>query len=155
MSKENRMTKQSSLTLTPLVASLVAALALVACNRAEEPRTAGQVLDQTVSKVEQQAKEAGADLKAGGEKAADAMSDAGTKTANAVRDAAISVEVKAKLAQDPSLSALRIDVDTAEGRVDLRGTAPTVAARERATQLAQAVTGVTAVNNQLTIVAGS
>jgi Predicted periplasmic or secreted lipoprotein len=149
------MTRQSSLTLTPLLASLVAALALVACNRAEEPRTAGQVLDQTVNTVEKEAKEAGAEVRAGTEKAADAMSDAGAKTANAVRDAAISVEVKAKLAQDPSLSALRIDVDTADGRVALRGTAPSVAARERATQLAQAVTGVTNVTNELTIVAGS
>lgn len=149
------MTKQSSLTLTPLLASLVAAMALVACNRAEEPRTAGQVLDATVSKVEKQAKEAGAEVRAGSEKAAEVMSDAGAKASNAVRDAAISVEVKAKLAQDPSLSALRIDVDTAGGRVALRGTAPSAAARERATQLAQAVTGVTAVNNELTINAGS
>jgi hyperosmotically inducible protein len=155
MSKEIHMTKQASLTLTPLVASLVAAVALAACNRAEEPRTAGQAIDQTVAKAEKQAKEAGAEVRAGSEKAADAMAGAGAKTSNAVRDAAISVEVKAKLAQDPSLSALRIDVDTADGRVDLRGTAPSATARERATVLAQAVTGVTTVNNQLTIVAGS
>ena len=149
------MTKQSTLTITPLLASLVAAVALVACNRAEEPRTAGQALDETVAKVEKQAKEVGADVRAGSEKAADAMADAGAKTSNAVRDAAISVEVKAKLAKDPSLSALRIDVDTSDGRVALRGSAPTAAARDRATLLAQAVTGVTAVNNELTIVAGS
>ena len=149
------MTKQSTLTITPLLASLVAAVALVACNRAEEPRTAGQAVDETVAKVEKQAKEAGAEVRAGTEKAADAMADAGAKTSNAVRDAAISVEVKAKLAREPSLSALRIDVDTADGRVALRGTAPTAAARDRATQLAQAVTGVTAVNNELTITAGS
>ena len=149
------MINARSLTLGPLLASLVAAMALVACNRAEEPRTAGQVLDQTVSKVEQQAKEVGADVRAGTEKAADAMADAGAKGSNAVRDAAISVEIKAKLAQDPSLSALRIDVDTAGGRVALRGTAPTAEARERATQLAQAVTGVTAVDNELTVKTGS
>ena len=149
------MTKLSTLTITPLLASLVAAVALVACNRAEEPRTAGQALDETVAKVEKQAKEVGADVRAGSEKAADAMADAGAKTSNAVRDAAISVEVKAKLAKDPSLSALRIDVDTSDGRVALRGSAPTAAARDRATLLAQAVTGVTAVNNELTIVAGS
>ncbi|MES2960054.1 MAG: BON domain-containing protein [Pseudomonadota bacterium] len=149
------MTRQSSLTLTPLLASLIATVALVACNRPEEPRTAGQVVDQTVSKAEKQAKEVGAEVRAGTEKAADAMADAGAKTSNAVRDAAISVEIKAKLAKDPSLSALRIDVDTSEGRVALRGNAPTASARDRATQLAQAVTGVTAVNNELTIVAGS
>lgn len=124
----------------PVLASLIAAVALVACDRAEEPRTAGQVLDQTVTQVENKAKEIGADMRAGTGKAADA-----------VRDAAITVEVKAMLAQDPDLSALSIDVDTAAGRVALRGTAPTAAARERASQLARAVAGVTDVDNELSL----
>ena len=149
------MMNPRSLALTPLLASLIATVALVACNRAEEPRTAGQVLDQTVTQVENKAKEVGADMRAGGEKAADAVAAAGTKTADAVRDAAITVEVKAMLAKDPGLSALRIDVDTTAGRVALRGTAPTAAARERASQLAKAVTGVTGVNNELSVKAGS
>ena len=149
------MMNPRSLTLTPLLASLIATVALVACNRAEEPRTAGQVLDQTVTQVENKAKEIGADMRAGGEKAADAVAVAGTKTADAVRDAAITVEVKAMLAKDPGLSALRIDVDTTAGRVALRGTAPTAAARERASQLAKAVTGVTGVNNELSVKADS
>ena len=149
------MMNPRSLTLTPLLASLIATVALVACNRAEEPRTAGQVLDQTVTQVENKAKEIGADMRAGGEKAADAVAAAGTKTADAVRDAAITVEVKAMLAKDPGLSALRIDVDTTAGRVALRGTAPTAAARERASQLAKAVTGVTGVNNELSVKADS
>ena len=149
------MMNPRSLALTPLLASLIATVALVACNRAEEPRTAGQVLDQTVTQVENKAKEIGADMRAGGEKAADAVAAAGTKTADAVRDAAITVEVKAMLAKDPGLSALRIDVDTTAGRVALRGTAPTAAARERASQLAKAVTGVTGVNNELSVKADS
>lgn len=149
------MMNPRSLALTPLLASLIATVALVACNRAEEPRTAGQVLDQTVTQVENKAKEIGADMRAGGEKAADAVAVAGTKTADAVRDAAITVEVKAMLAKDPGLSALRIDVDTTAGRVALRGTAPTAAARERASQLAKAVTGVTGVNNELSVKADS
>lgn len=145
------MMNPRSLALTPLLASLIATVALVACNRAEEPRTAGQVLDQTVTQVENKAKEVGADMRAGGEKAADAVAAAGTKTADAVRDAAITVEVKAALAKDPGLSALGIDVDTTAGRVALRGTAPSAAARERASQLAKAVTGVTGVNNELSV----
>lgn len=149
------MMNPRSLTITPLLASLIATVALVACNRAEEPRTAGQVLDQTVTQVEKKAKEIGADMRAGGERAADAVAVAGTKTADAVRDAAITVEVKAMLAKDPGLSALRIDVDTTAGRVALRGTAPTAAARERASQLAKAVTGVTGVNNELSVKADS
>ncbi len=145
------MMNPRSLALTPLLASMIATVALVACNRAEEPRTAGQVLDQTVTQVENKAKEVGADMRAGGEKAADAVAAAGTKTADAVRDAAITVEVKAALAKDPGLSALGIDVDTTAGRVALRGTAPSAAARERASQLAKAVTGVTGVNNELSV----
>lgn len=68
-----------------------------------------------------------------------------------VKDAAITTAVNAKLAQDKSLSALRIDVDTVNGRVSLRGTAPDAAARERATTLASAVDGVVSVDNQLTV----
>lgn len=145
------MTNSRALTLTPLLASLVAAFALVACNRAEEPRTAGQVLDQSVEQVEQKSKEVSAEVRAGSEKAAEAVADSSVTAANAVRDAAISVEIKALLAKDPDLSALRIDVDTAGGRVALRGTAPSAAARERAAQLALAVSGVISVDNQLAI----
>lgn len=147
--------KQRSLTVIPLLASLIAATALVACNRAEEPRTAGQVLDQAVTQAENKAKEIGADMRAGGEKATDAVAVAGTKTADAMRDAAITLEVKAMLAKDPGLSALRIDVDTADGQVALRGTAPTDAARERASQLANAVSGVIGVKNELSVKASS
>ena len=117
------MMHERSLALIPLLASLVAAAALVACNRAEEPRTAGQGLDQTVTEVEKKAKEIGVDMRAVGEKAADAVTDAGIKTADAVRHAAISAEVKAILAKDPDLSALPIEVDTDAGCVALRETA--------------------------------
>lgn len=149
------MNNPRSLTYTPLLGSLVAAMVLVACNRTDEPRTAGQVLDQTVTKVEQKSKEIGADMRAGSDKAADAAKGAGTKTSDAIRDAAITIEVKALLAKEPGLSALRIDVDTAGGRVALRGSAPTASARERATALAKTVAGVTAVDNELAVKSGS
>lgn len=145
------MINPRALTLTPLLVSLAATLTLVACNRVEKPRTAGQVLDQSVEQVEQKAKEVSAEVRAGSEKAAEAVADSSVTAAKAVRDAAITVEVKALLAKDPDLSALRIDVDTAGGRVALRGTAPTAGARERAAQLALAVSGVTGVDNQLAV----
>jgi hyperosmotically inducible protein len=59
--------------------------------------------------------------------------------------------VNAKLAQDKTLSAMRIDVDTVDGKVSLRGTAPDPSARERATTLASAVDGVVSVDNQLVV----
>ena len=81
----------------------------------------------------------------------EATERAANDVSDKVKDAAITTAVNAKLAQDKSLSALRIDVDTVNGRVSLRGTAPDPAARERATTLASAVDGVVSVDNQLTV----
>lgn len=149
------MSNSSSITFAPLFASLIAAGSLVACNRTEPPRTAGQVVDQSIAKTENAAKEIAADARAAADRAAAATANAGAKASNAVSDAAITVEVKAMLAKDPNLSALAINVDTAGGRVALKGTAPTGAARDRATELARAVSGVTAVENELAVKAGS
>jgi len=85
-----------------------------------------------------------ADTKAATEKATQAI------TATAA-DISITAKVKAELAADPGLSALRIDVDTRDGRVALSGTAPTDTARERATSLAQSVQGVVTVDNRLLV----
>jgi len=68
-----------------------------------------------------------------------------------VSDAVITTTVNAELAKDPSLSALKIDVDTTDGRVVLHGSAPTEIARERATTLASNVKGVVSVDNQLVV----
>lgn len=149
------MPNHRSLTLAPLLASLIAAGSLVACNRADEPRTAGQAVDQAIAKTEDKARELSADARAAADRAAAATADASAKASNSVRDAAITVEVKALLAKDPNLSALGIDVDTAGGRVALRGTAPSATAKDRATELARSVSGVTAVDNELAVKAGS
>jgi hyperosmotically inducible periplasmic protein len=69
-------------------------------------------------------------------------------------DAGITAAIKSNLAADSELSALKIDVDTANGRVTLKGSAPTAAAAERAVTMAKAVTGVTSVDNQLTVSGG-
>jgi hyperosmotically inducible periplasmic protein len=71
--------------------------------------------------------------------------------ANKVGDAAITTLVNAELARDSQLSALRVDVDTVDGRVMLRGDAPNANARDRVTALAQRVDGVKSVDNQLSI----
>jgi osmotically-inducible protein OsmY len=75
-------------------------------------------------------------------------------TSSPASDATITAAVNARLAQDDELSALRIDVDTSEGRVALKGTAPNESARNRATQLASAVAGVRGVDNQLEVRSG-
>jgi hyperosmotically inducible protein len=94
--------------------------------------------------VKQDAKSAATNAGQATERAANDVSDK-------VKDAAITTAVNAKLAQDKGLSALKIDVDTVNGRVSLRGTAPDPSARERATTLASAVDGVVSVDNQLVV----
>jgi len=138
----------------PLLTAMAcaAALTLAACDRdANSDRTVGQKVDSGIAKAEQKAEKGGNEIKkevnSARETAGKAMDAAGSK----VKDAAITTGINAELAKDPSLSVLKIDVDTSEGRVALRGTAPNVAARERATQLAQRVDGVVSVENQLKV----
>ena len=131
--------------------ALAAALALAACDRQQEDRTAGQKIDSMIAKAEQQADQAATEVKkevdAARANAAPAMDAAASK----VKDAAITASVNAELARDSSLSMFKIDVDTSNGRVALRGTAPDVVARDRATLLAQRVDGVVDVDNQLQV----
>jgi len=139
-------------TLTPLLAALVAALALAACGRNNnEGMTAGQKVDETVGKVEQKTDEAKATAREAGQDAKVAATNAGDKVVSAVNDAAITTSINAELAKDSKLSAIKIDVDTAQGRVALRGSAPDAEAKDRATRIAAGVKGVTSVDNLLTI----
>ena len=95
-------------------------------------------------------------------KAGDAMKDAtrkaevsGAKTsgsmAGKVDDVAITASIAAEFGKDADLSAIKIDVDTKDGNVTLNGTAPTEAARNKATLLAKSIKGVASVSNKLTI----
>jgi hyperosmotically inducible periplasmic protein len=124
------MTVDTSRTLATALCAVAAAVALVACDRPVRERNA----DATVATAQR---------KAAGE-AVDTV-------ANKVGDAAITTLVNAELARDSQLSALRVDVDTVDGRVTLRGDAPNTNARDRATALAQRVDGVKSVDNQLSI----
>jgi hyperosmotically inducible periplasmic protein len=71
--------------------------------------------------------------------------------AEKVGDAAITASIKAGIAKDPELSALRVNVDTHDGKVALYGSAPNEAARQRAQAIAQNEKGVTAVENKLAV----
>ena len=93
----------------------------------------------------------GQDVKTAGHQASGDVREAGAEAGEKAKDAVITTAVNAELAKDSSLSATKIDVDTAAGRVALRGTAPSASARDRATQLASNVKGVRSVDNQLTV----
>ena len=111
-----------------------AALTLAACNRTDDGRTTGQQVDSTVAKVEQKTEEMQADAACGGREGQGLhrrCDGHGGCQGQGRGDHVIGLN--AELAKDSQLSALRINVDTVEGRVALKGTAPDSASRERAT----------------------
>ena len=128
------------------------ALGLAACSKTEES-TVGQRMDSAVEKTEQAAADARVKADNAMQNAENTAKDAANSAMTAVDDATITARVNASLAQDPDLSALKINVDTVNGKVTLNGPAPSTVARDRAESLAKAVDGVTAVNNQLVVTA--
>ncbi len=170
-------TKNTPLLRTATLAAAVAlALGLAACDKNDD-RTAGQKLDSAIAKTEAAAEDAKAKTEAAAHDASvkteemtqearqkmqetsqQAKADTREVTANAkaaVEDAGITARVNAGLAKDSELSALRIDVDTKEGVVTLTGPAKSEQAKERATQIARGVEGVSRVVNNLTINPGT
>ena len=156
MTSRNALIKTFSLTL-----AAAAAMSLAACGRNDD-RTAGQKLDSAIATTEAatdkaaaEIKKEGAEAKAAIERSADkaeaAVDKSAAKVAESTDDARITASVNAELVKDPSLSALKIDVDTNNGKVMLQGKAPNQAARDRATTLASNVKGVTSVENRLSI----
>jgi osmotically-inducible protein OsmY len=133
-----------------VIATTAVLLSLTACGQKEEA-TVGQKIDSAIANTEQAAQEAKQDMQA----AAGDMKREGEQAAQAVADtaadAAITTKVKAALAADTQLSALRIEVDTVAGVVSLTGPAPSADAADRATELAKAVEGVTTVQNKLVV----
>lgn len=137
-----------------LTATAVLGLTLAACGKPDDDRTVGQKIDGAVAAAEQRTEVAKAEAR---DAAAEVKADAKEATAEArasVDDAGITVAVNAALAGDPKLSALKIDVDTSNGRVELKGSAPDDSSRRRASDLARAVKGVVAVDNRLVVAKG-
>jgi osmotically-inducible protein OsmY len=155
------------------LASLSMALALGGCNKSDESQTAGQKLDSAIAKTEQAAAEAkrkteqsGAEMKAKTEetfaKAGETLKNATENAASSARgaaskaiekmdDMAITTAITAELVKDPDIKVLKINVDTRDGAVTIKGSAPTDAVRERAGAVAKTFSGVQSVDNQLVV----
>ncbi len=133
------------------ILAIAAALALSACGKAGEDRTAGQKVDAAINTMDKKTDAVSAEVKEGVDAAKQGAAGAMDTVADKARDAAITTQVNADLARDPELSVLKIDVDTIEGKVVLSGTAPNDAAKERAEAKALAVVGVKAVDNKLRV----
>ncbi|WP_343635115.1 BON domain-containing protein [Roseateles sp.] len=131
--------------------AVVAAVALTACGREDDDRTAGQRLDDGISKMEQKSEQAKADTRQAMDKMGNKMENTANKVGEAVDDAQITTSIKTALAGDPKLSALDVKVETDHGHVTLDGTAPDLAARDRAGSMALAAKGVQSVNNRIKV----
>ena len=154
------------------IASILAvsalALGLTACGRNEEP-TVGQRLDSAVEKTEQAAADARAKTEAAMDKA-DARMDQSAERAEAmakdlgesakqaantvmdkVDDATITSRVKTKFAEDTTVSAMAIGVETLKGVVQLSGFAANEAEKRRAAEIARSVPDVKDVRNNIII----
>ena len=114
------------------VASILAvsalALGLSACGKREDT-TVGQRLDSAVEKTEQAAADARVKAEGAMQNAESAAKDATHSAKGAIDDATITAQVNANLAKDPDLSAVKINVDTVNGKVTLNGPAPSTVAR--------------------------
>jgi osmotically-inducible protein OsmY len=142
-----------------------ALLALAACDSKQDGQTVGQKVDQTIASAKTAADDAKQSAKRGLDEAAqatkekseqlakksDELAQKAERAGQKVSDATITTAVKADIAKDPDLSALRVNVDTTDGKVSLTGTAPSETARQRARTIAMNEKGVTAVDNQLTV----
>lgn len=131
------MTRASN--LLTISAAVAAMLAVSACNKRDD-QSAGQTVDKGVASAKAEMKDA-----------KEATKDAAAGVGAAVTDAMITTKINAALVADAQLKALKINVDTKDGKVVLTGVAPDAGSRDRATTMAKAVDGVVDVDNRLTV----
>ena len=124
-----------------VIAAAAAALTLAAC---DDNRTVGQQIDRGVASAERKTEQVASNAR-------EATANATAKASEQVADASITTAINAEYAKDDRLSAIKIDVDTHDGRVTLTGSAPDTASKDRATMLANNVKGVKAVDNKLDV----
>ena len=131
------MTRASNLLM--ISAAVAAMLALSACNKRDD-QTVGQTVDRGVASAKAEMKDA-----------KEATKDVAANAGAAVTDAMITTKLNAAFVADDQLKALKINVDTKDGKVVLTGVAPDAGSRDRATTMAKAVDGVVDVDNRLTV----
>jgi hyperosmotically inducible periplasmic protein len=145
------------------IAALACALTAGGCRRTQEGKI---VVDQD---VKQEAEAAGEAAKEGAQEVGQAAKEGLDRAAEATQeglqraeerlqplldDATVTAKVKTRLAADPEVSALRIDVDTVAGVVTLQGQVTSEAERAEAEKLARGAEGVRDVRNLITVGGG-
>ena len=80
-----------------------------------------------------------------------AVTDRQSTVGQYVDDTTITTRVKTRFAEDATVSAMRISVETLNGTVQLSGFAASEAERDRATELARSVPDVKQVRNNIVV----
>jgi hyperosmotically inducible protein len=81
--------------------------------------------------------------------------DADRSAGQTVDDAAVTAKVKAALMAESGVDGTKINVDTSNGRVTLKGEVPSKTMIDRAVQVAKGVEGVKDVDNRLSAAGGA
>jgi hyperosmotically inducible protein len=134
-----------------IVTAALLTTTLLACGKSGDSQTTGEKADAAMAKTQQMAGDAKEGVKSTASDAAQVTEQAAADVGDKVRDAAITSAVSAKLMREKTLSVAHISVDTVNGRVVLKGTAPDANTRERAQTLASTVDGVVTVDNQIVV----
>jgi osmotically-inducible protein OsmY len=117
---------------------------MAACDQRHSAESAGAKLDRASTSAEQTLDRVGND-------AAEKTKIAATKAAEALDDAAVTAKVKAALFAEPGLKTLQLGVETHDGVVTLTGAVDTPVLRQRAIEIAGAMSGVHQVVDKLVV----
>lgn len=134
-----------------VVFMLASVLGLAACNQEGPAEKAGEKVDKAVAtadkKIEQATEQANKKI----EKVGDELSDKSKKSGESMDDAAITVKVKAAIANDPVIKLSQITVTTTNGVVRLSGVVDSPQNIDRALEIARNVKNVLATENNLVV----
>lgn len=123
----------------------------------------GEKVDQNVARANAEFKSTGEQIKEGANQAGAAIQRGADKVQTQVEtkvvpaakellnDANITATVKTKLAGDPAINAIYVNVDTSHGQVTLSGKVALAEQKVEAEKVARKVDGVTSVVNQLVV----
>ncbi len=130
---------------TPIALTLaVVAIAVVGCDQRHSAESAGAKIDRASTDATRTIDRVGND-------AAEKTKVAATQAAEALDDAAVTTKVKAALFAEPGLKTLQLGVETRDGVVTLTGAVDTPVLRQRAVEIAGAMSGVHQVVDKLVV----
>ena len=134
-----------------MFASLVTAVALTAACTSKDKDQARDSVQQIEDKTKQIAEDAADKTKEVAGDVADKSKEIVSATGEAINDGWITAKVKAKFADEKLLKDSKIDVDTKNRVITLKGTVVTAEGKKRAVMIASGTEGVLNVVDHLTV----